>query len=309
LIRYIPLRCFAFFSFSGFLFGCPKKADSQNKEQGGSTSGAKGGQRQRPTPVVEVYEIKDSQIPEILKIPVTLEGKSQVEVFSRLQGRIQSLPVASGARVKKGQTLFAVDRSEPGETYLPAPILAPASGFLAQWFVNLGDTITPQTPVGIIVDDSSLRAKIPLPLEDWRRLSKAAVVEIKRDNRTWNARIVSVPRAVTSDLPRAEIEVEIANADRDLRAGLVAQAHVPLPASGLTLVPSRALLLTNEGTFVYVVVGDSLKRERVEFRPVTPDKSEIITPAFAVGTRLVTSGFQRLTPGGKVRIAGEGKTP
>ena len=294
-----------------FLYACTGKSQEKSeskgegrdssKEGGKAAKGGRGGNR--PVPLVEVYELKDSSLPEILKIPVTLEGRKQIEVYARGSGRIQALNVVQGGAIDAGNVLFTLDRSEPGETYLPAPVLSPASGKVAQWFVVPGNQVTAQTAVALIVDDQFLRAKVPVALDDWQRVSSQTQVRILRDDKTWKGKIVSIPKAVANGVGRVEIEVEIPNIQGALRAGLSAEAEFTLPATQRLLLPSRALLLTSDGSFVFTVRDDTLKKVPVRMRPVSLDWAEIQEPNFAPGDRFVVSGFSRLSAGSKVRVA------
>jgi multidrug efflux pump subunit AcrA (membrane-fusion protein) len=289
------LSAAAILLFSG---ACTKLENSGNEQKGQQK-----GKSNRPPQLVELYELKESSLPDTLRIPVVLEGRYQLEVFARGQGRIHSLEVAQGSFVRSGSVLYSLDRSEPGESYLPAPAVSPASGKLAQWYVVKGSQVTPQSVVALLVDDSFLRAKVPVPLDYWQRVTLNTESKIVREGKIWPGKIVSLPKAVASGSNRVDVEIEIENSRSELRAGLSAQAEFTLNAVKRVLLPAKAVLLTNEGAFVFSVVDNVLVRIAVRMQPVSLDWVEIIEPALVPGQSFVVSGFSRLSAGSKVRTS------
>ena len=276
------------------------------REKGSSTGQRAAGKEKGPREIaVEVQLFKQKDYSYEFKVPVILEGRRQVQVFSRNLGKIIGPLARSGSYVKEGAKLFAVDRSEPGESYLPAPVFAPISGKLAEWFLSESETISPQQPAALLVDDYALRAQVPLPAEDWKKFSPRAKISLNFAGIEKEARVISSGVAVQAETSRALVAIEVPNATKDWSVGLTAVAKVIFPPEKKWIVSSEALVLTNEGTFIYVLEGDKALRKKIEFTLLSNDFVEVLQPIFPEDTAIITSGFAKLSNGAKVKVTSE----
>ncbi|MDU6388968.1 MAG: efflux RND transporter periplasmic adaptor subunit, partial [Pantoea sp.] len=75
---------------------------------------------------------------------------------------------------------------------------------------------------------------------------------------------------------------------------------------GATVIPSQALQLSSDGSFVFVINKDnSVTRKAVSAGPAFGDDRQAILKGVEPGDRLVTEGIDRLTNGSKVQLADE----
>lgn len=303
--RWPPVFLCAALATLATLVGCTKgagaeeaKPDARRGERGGGGRGGRGG-----PPVVEVIRVERRNLANVVSVPVVLEGRRQVEVYPRVTGRVTAIARRTGESVARGGTLFSVDRSEPGESFLSAPVVSPIAGKVAEWYVSEGDQITSGSPAVLVVDDSALRAKIPLPVSEWQNVTPEAKVTLTVDGVTKDARILTVSRAVQATAGKGTVEVEVDNGGLPWKAGFSADAMVSLAPKPRTVAPARALLLTSDGAFVYAVREGVAKRLKVTFRPRSPDEIELLDDALGDGADVVVSGTGRLADGTPVRVA------
>lgn len=329
MMRFVCFPRLAFFVCLGVLpvlWGCPQKEDKGKGEAsgsagagsaaprgpggGGSGRGGPGG-RGGGAPLVEVVELKRSQSATVVSLPVVLEGRKQVEVYPRLAGRVKDILRDTGVKVARGVTLFHIDRSEPGESFLPVPVTSPISGFVAQWYVAVGDQLQSGDRALLVVDDSALRARVWLPAQEWQEVDSQTSASLAVGGTSKPARLVNVARAVQASAGKGLVEIEVPNENGSWKAGFSATARFELAPKMRLLVPARALLLTSDGSFVYFVEGDGeelkTRRQKVSFVARTPDMVELVKTGDeelpADGARVVVSGTGRLSDGGKVRVA------
>lgn len=70
------------------------------------------------------------------------------------------------------------------------------------------------------------------------------------------------------------------------------------------VIPSQALQLSSDGSFVFVINADNtVTRKAVTTGPTDGNDRQVITEGVAVGDKLVTEGIERLTTGAKVTIS------
>lgn len=76
--------------------------------------------------------------------------------------------------------------------------------------------------------------------------------------------------------------------------------------SQATVIPTQALQLSSDGSFVFIINQDnSVTRKAVQAGPALNDDRQAILSGVQPGDRLVTEGLDRLTNGSKVTVADE----
>src|SRR5690348_10059751 len=84
---------------------------AQNKPSGQAAQGAPGGQRQIAVPV-NVASVSRGSIAATLTYSGNIQSRASVNVLPRATGRIEQLYVDVGSRVKAGDTIAVLDRSQ-----------------------------------------------------------------------------------------------------------------------------------------------------------------------------------------------------
>lgn len=73
-------------------------------------SGCKKEAGEMPVTEYSSLEVKESSLETVDKFPATFRGRQDVEIIPQISGRIMSVDVKEGQRVRKGQTLFVIDQ-------------------------------------------------------------------------------------------------------------------------------------------------------------------------------------------------------
>jgi multidrug efflux pump subunit AcrA (membrane-fusion protein) len=269
--------------------------------KGGGGGGGRGGGRGGPV-TVRTMRLESADAPRTIEMVSVLSGRLQVDVYTRVAGRIAWLGPAEGKRVKEGELLFKVDRSDPGESFLTTPVVSPVSGWVARWYVNsLGFQVSTQDPVVTIVDDEVLRAVVALPADEWLKVSTSTVTRVTVGGETRKGVVERVSRAADAASGRGAVTIEVANADHGWKAGMVATIAFDLDVKPRIVVPAGSVSITDAGTYVYTVVEDKAKKRPVRIAVIDNDRVEI-TSGVEAGEVLVTAGMNQLSDGGAVRV-------
>lgn len=112
-----------------------------------------------------------------------------------------------------------------------------------------------------------------------------------------------IDNAVDTQTGTIQLKGTFANQDKRLWPGQFVEVALELTTlPGVTVVPSQAIQLGQEGKYLIVVRSD----QTVEFRPVTTgithDKLTVVNQGIKPGEMVVTDGQLRLAPGFKVKI-------
>jgi multidrug efflux pump subunit AcrA (membrane-fusion protein) len=290
-------------------------AGADGSKAAGSKAGKqRGGRRGQSGAFVAVRaqraEAKD--LPEVLEVVAVLAGRKQAEVYSRVSGKVSYIGPTEGRRVKEGEVLFRVDRSDPGESFLATPVVSPISGWVGRWLVtSTGAQVTAQQPVVSVVDDEQLKTSVMLPTDQWLRVSEGAEARVSVGSETRIGKVTGIARAAESTAARGTVTLEIPNTDHTWKAGMVATVAFDLDVKPRMVVPASSLSITDQGSFVFLVKDGKAERAPVKFSVIDNDRVEILE-GVAAGASLVTEGVNQVGDGVAVKVVEDdagGKAP
>lgn len=297
-------------SVAGLLFGCQKgtrrdaagEASAPQEKRGEKSRGGRKGEVRDAVTSVRVVEVEAKVLPRTVSVISVLSGRKQADVHPKVAGRISYLGANEGAAVKAGEVLFRVDRSDPGESFLAAPVVSPISGWVGRWMVRtIGEQVSPQDPVVTVVDDAALRATVYLPANDWLHVSKDTPVRVILADAERRGKVITIARSADAASSRGSVVVEVDNMDHGWRAGLVARFAFDLDPQMRTLIPAQALTITDRGAYLFVAQEDIAKRRAVEFRVVSNDVVEV-TKGLDAKSVVIVAGAANLSDGSQIKI-------
>ncbi len=213
-------------------------------------------------------------------------------------------------RAQTGVALAKAQTAQVGRQLGNYWVRAPFAGVLAKRPINVGDYVSPGSPVFTVVEMKRVKVVVGLDPTEGLLLKKgmSATVSVKtiRGVLGRSAKVHLVRPLADATTRRVEIELVVDNRDLLLKPGVVAQVEIPLAApESRLLVPADAVVELLGRRYVYVVRGGTARRVEVKLGVSTADRVEILPlgglPA-KVGESLVIQGVQRLAPGAKVKI-------
>ncbi len=279
--------------------GC-EKAKEAVKGRGGGRSGPA---------AVKTVVVTTKPLPRKIDAVSILKGRKQAEVYSRVAGKVASTGPAEGTKVKAGDVLVRIDRSDPGESFLATPIISPISGWVGRWMVSsIGEQVTAQEPVVIIVDDEVLHAAVMLPTTEWLQVTNETPVKVRVAQEVRAGKVTRISRAAEAASGRGAVHIEVENHDHRWKAGMVAGISLDLDTKPRIVIPATALAITDKGAFVFVAQDDKAKRLPVNFVVIDNDQVEIID-GLAEGSQLITEGVSQVGDASPIKIVETPKEP
>lgn len=227
------------------------------------------------------------RIPISGRVEITPEG--QAEVHARYPGRVMSLSVRLGDRVRRGQVLARVESSESLQTYA---VTAPISGVVTAKNVNPGGITGNGDPMLVIGDPTRLHAEFFLYPRDAERVRVGQRVEIisaAGEHRTSGVIEAILPSddALSQTLVA---HVELPYQGGVWRPGLGVQGHVTVGAGQVPLaVQTKALQPFRDFTVVYAKVGDTYEVRMLDLGRRTEEWTEVLG-GLEPGTEYVVDG-------------------
>lgn len=198
-------------------------------------------------------------------------------------------------------------------------ILAPFSGTTGIKQVDVGDYLSPGTPIVTLQDISALLLDFHLPEQTFPLLSVGQSVQLQvaaYPGETFPAQISAINPKVENETRNLQVRAELKNPQNKLLPGMFANIEVLLPGEMQRIVvPETSIAYTLYGDSVYVIKpaeppGDQDASElMVERRFIqTGEKRSglvVIEEGLNLGEQIVTSGQLKLDSGARVSIVSD----
>jgi RND family efflux transporter MFP subunit len=189
-------------------------------------------------------------------------------------------------------------------------VKAPFAGRVARRFSDPGAMLAPGTPLFILVDDSVLEYKAPVPSRDYAKIRVGAQVEIVIDalaSARLTGRIARVEPLIDERSRSFQAVVEVPGRS-DLVGGLFARAFVRVGEAKGAIVVSPAALVRDGSdpsrAEAFVVRGGKAEKVALAVGVETPDGVQA-TSGLAAGDQVVLDPPTALASGAPVEVRNE----
>lgn len=257
-------------------------------------------QQSRLAQAVAVIPVRRTTVQRTIQLLGTLEGEKQAMAMSKITGRVTAIVRPEGSPVNEGDPIAYVVNDIPGMDYKPGPVLSPISGTVGKVYVEIGQTITPATPVAVVSSFSPvIKARGLVSDADLHlvRIGAPAQVSVSAVPDTVFIGKVSRVTPMVDPLSRsATVEISIPNSGRRLTPGMTASIRLLAEEKqDVVALPLEALF--TDGFTRVVVVKDKIAQFRnIKTGLVGDSLVEVIT-GLEPGEKVVTTGKERVRDG------------
>lgn len=188
-------------------------------------------------------------------------------------------------------------------------VIAPSKGVIGDIPNRVGDTVTPQSVLTSVVDNTVLEANVAIPVERARTITHDTQIQILDDagHPIGEGTASFVSSQVTPETQAVLVKAFIDNPKGTLRSEEVAPTRVVWAVKKGLQVPALAVTKVGGQAFVFVIVQDGMGQV-VKQRPVTlgalRDNQYVVLDGLKPGERIATSNLQKLRDGAPIRIKG-----
>src|SRR5688572_13077939 len=186
-------------------------------------------------------------------------------------------------------------------------IRAPFTGILGLRQVNLGQYLSPGTPVVLLQSLDPIWINFGVPQEDVARIKAGSVVRVD----SFKGTVTAINAIVDEATRNIQVQATVANPDHKLRPGMFVQTELLLGSavSNVTL-PASAISYAPYGDSVYIVSdlknekGETYRGVRQQFVKLGPSRGDQIAILSGVKAKeeVVTSGVFKLRNGAAVLV-------
>ncbi|MCQ0969885.1 efflux RND transporter periplasmic adaptor subunit [Paracoccus sp. TK19116] len=190
-------------------------------------------------------------------------------------------------------------------------LVAPFSGTVGIARIDLGQYVSPGTPIATLQDLDNMRVDFSLPEQRLNELEIGQTITVRAEglNEGLTGEITGIDPRVDAASRMVSLQGEIGNADGRLTPGQFVRIEVQLPVEeNVIAVPQTALITSLYGDHVYVARPSEDDPEQMVAAQIFVEAGRRhegaveIRKGLEAGARVITAGQNRLTNGGPVVI-------
>ena len=275
-----------------FIVGCGAKEEEK-------------GIAQKEAVPVRVIKVERKSMQNVLDYVGDVKAQEEALVYPKVSGKIIEKLKTEGSSVTKGETIAYIDRDEVGFQFEKAPVESPLAGIVGRVNVDIGTSVTPQTPVALVVDMDQVKIDLDIPEKYLPRISlgqEARIAVEAYPGVKFIGKVSKISPVLDLETRTAPIEIIIPNSDHRLKSGMFAQVELVIEEHKDVVVISKEAILGKELQQYVYVVHDNVARQRNIKAGIHYGQEYEITEGLKEGELVVVMGQQRLYDGASVVI-------
>ena len=232
---------------------------------------------------------------------------NRVSLFPTVSGRVTETLFSVGDTVSQGAVVAMVDPSRPGQIYSASPVLSTIGGTVLQVPVQRGDTVSPQTPVYVVGDLSSLMVEtfVPERFSNAARRGLAAQVMLEAlPGETFMAVVEELSPVLDPASRTLRIRLRFSGRmDPRIRAGMFATVTlVTNSRQNVPIIPRGSAISAYDSWVVFTVDEQNLAARRPIALGLENENYIEVLSGLEPGEMVVSAGQNFLSHGDLVRI-------
>ncbi len=282
--RVIPILVFSLF----IVCGCQFK-ESNNKPQ-------------EAIPV-KVMKVGLRDLNYVLEYAGDIKAEDEAYIYPKVSGKIIEKLKEDGSPVNKGDAICYIDRDEVGLKFEKAPVESTLTGVVGRLFVDIGENVTPQTPIAFVVNDSKVKITLDIPEKYISKLFLGQEAKAKVDSwpsEEFSGTVTKISPIIDLSTRSSLIEITVDNPEGRLRSGMFAKMSMILEKrlSALSII-KEAITGRDSSSYVFVVENKKATLKQVSLG-IRDGIYYEVTGGLKEGDLVVIMGQQKLFEGALV---------
>lgn len=261
---------------------------------------------------VKVAQVKRQELDFSFSYVGTLKAKEEINVFSKVTGKLYEYKVSEGDKVEKGQTLAFIDRDETGLKYELANLESPIAGIVGRTLLDKGSTVLPSgasivsgTPLAIIVNMEEMLVKLNIPEPDIPYIKKGLKAQIRVDawpQEDFEGVISKVSEVVEPSTRTLPIEISVPNQGHRLKSGMFCRIRITaFKIKDALVLPQDALIRELGANYLFLIEDHTAKKKKVTLG-VQEDSLIQVLEGVSESDKVIVFGQQGLRDGTAVEV-------
>ena len=254
---------------------------------------------------VKVLKVQLKELSEALEYTGDIKAQDEAIVYPKVSGKIMEKVKVDGSAVTKGETIAYIDRDEVGLKFEKAPVESPLTGIVGRVYVDIGQNVTIQTPIALVVDMDKVKIDLDTPEKYLPRVSQGLGAQIGVDAYPqeeflgWVTKISPVVDLATRSAP---IEITVDNPEHRLQSGMFAKVRLILAEhKNVPVILKEAVIGKEPDLYVYVVEDNKAVLKKITLG-IRQGPYYQVQEGLKEGDLVVIMGQQRLRDNAQVSV-------
>ena len=181
-------------------------------------------------------------------------------------------------------------------------ITAPFDGTIADVNAEIGENITPLKPVIRIINTKGMAVKISVPENEIAKVQVGDTAEVvipALGDKRLNGKVMEKSMTASLLTHSYPVKVLIEQPDKELTPGMIGKVVLKGDVSKGIVVPANAVLINQEGKFVWVDEDGRATRRKITLAGYSGN-GVIVSEGLKTGDVVIVEGYQKVSEGMKV---------
>jgi len=259
---------------------------------------------------VKVMKVKLENLDKSLDYVGDIKGQDEAVVYPKVSGKIVEKVKEDGNPIEKNEVIAYIDRDEVGLKFEKAPVESPLAGTVGRIYVDIGSSVTPQTPIALVANMDKAEIDLNIPEKYLPNVSLNQEAEIAVDaypDEKFIGKVDMISPVVDLQTRTAPIEIVIDNSDHRLQSGMFAKVKLTIEErKNVPVILKEAIIGREPNTYVYAIDNNKALLKKVTLGIHQGPYFEVID-GLKEGDMVVILGQQRLRDGADVSVEIEGE--
>jgi len=197
-----------------------------------------------------------------------IKGQDEAVVYPKVSGKIIEKVKDDGSPINKGDPIVYIDRDEVGLTFEKAPVESPLTGVVGRVYVEIGATVTPQTPVAMVANMENVTVDLNIPEKYLPEiiLGQKAIITIDAyPDEEFIGKVTKISPILDIETRAAPIEITIDDRECHLQSGMFARVKLILKEhKSVPVILKEAIMGKEPNQYVYVIQDDKVAVRKIK---------------------------------------------
>jgi HlyD family secretion protein len=254
---------------------------------------------------VRVNKVELQSIKNTLDYVDDIKAQDEAIIYPKVNGKIIEKIKEEGDRVRRGDVVAYIDRDEVGFKFEKAPVESPLTGIIGRTYVDKGTSVTPQTPIALVVDMDKVKIDIDITEENIPKIVLGQEAEVTLQaypGEKFTGVVSKISPVLDLDTRTAPIEIVIPNPDHRLKSGMFARVQLIMEEhKNVPVIIKEAIMGRGNDIYVYLIKESKAYQKDVRLG-IRQGAYYEVTDGLQDGDLVVVMGQQKLYNGVAVMV-------
>ncbi len=252
---------------------------------------------------VKVMMVKAQELSEVLEYIGNIKAQDEAMVSPKVSGKIIEKVKEDNSPINKGEVIAYIDRDEVGLKFEKAPVESPLNGTVGRIYVDIGENVTTQTAVALVVNMDKAKIDLDIPEKYLPKITLGQEARISVDaypEEKFPGAVTKISPVVDLTTRTAPIQITLDNPEYRLQPGMFAKVTLILQAhKNVPVILKEAILGKEPNLYVYVIENKKAILKNITLG-IRQGPYYAVQEGLKEGDRVVIMGQQRLYDGALV---------